>query len=299
MREAILEAIRNGATIGDIAAANNVSWDQAVRLIHENGIKPPAATQDTAPDRMVAKYLGLTDDQQHPDQVDLVQRPDGPFGLPANFSIQRIDLNQIFERFHGQAGYVDPYTGAPTQNKILIVNASESQTGRPRNFLCTNLETLSEQTIKERFCDWMRPIQETFEFQTLQHTFELTIQRAYDRLVGGTYQQPYMEALWDRWVGQPLAQHLTRGPEHEAVFSFNTPFSVAWWAWDQLTHAGLLKGLVGLNVRDRNTGRTTVLRDDDVHTAIVGFLLKEQKGSSLIVPAAMPGKFAPGKLLGR
>jgi hypothetical protein len=300
-RQSIAESIQQGATVADIAAQHNVSWGEAAAEIDRLGISRPNAQQDTVADRLVRSYLGLVEETRHATHDQLMRQPDGSIlGLPLNFSIQNIDLNRIFERFHGPAGYVDPYNGAQTGSRILIVNSSESQAGRPRNFLCTNIETLSAQTIEERFCNWMRPIMELFGFEIGDWHFILTVQRPYDKLVGGTYSQAYMEVLFDRWVGQPLAQYGTVSAEREQVFRFSTPFELAWWAWDQLTHVGLLKGLTELRVTHEVSCRSAVLRDDDVQNAIIGYSLKDQKGSPLIVQASqMPpaGKPPMGNLI--
>lgn len=301
-KDQAVQAIEQGATIADLAHTFNMGWTEAALQLDSLGIPPPNALAQTAPDRLVAQYMGLV--QEGAPRLahnQLIEQPDGSLlGMPKGFSLQRIDLNAIFERFHGPNGYVDPFTGVSTGRRVLVVNSSEVKAGAPRNFLITNLETISDASIDARYCKWMRPIQESWEFAVNDFVFQIEISRPYDKLVGGTYTQMYVDGLFERWVGGPLQQYAASTPEKEPVFKPMTTFEMAWWAWQQLTHYGLLKGLVRLKVTGFPDNRTTVLRDDDVMNAIIGYALKDQNGSPLIVPAnasQMPQKFAPGALL--
>lgn len=300
-KDQAVQAIEQGATIADLAHTFNMGWAEAALQLEQAGITLPNALNKTAPDQMVAQYMGLVQaGSPRLTHEQLIEQSDGSMlGMPKGFSLLQIDLNAIFERFHGPNGYIDPYTGESTGRRVIIVNSSEVKPGAPRNFLITNLETISDASIDARFCKWMRPIQETWEFAVNDFVFRLTISRPYDKLVGGTFPQMYVEGLFERWVGGPLQQYAAVTPEKEPVFRPMTTFEMAWWAWQQLTHYGLLKGLTKLEVTGFPDNRTTVLHDDDVMNAVIGYALKDQNGSPLIVPAGrMPSpKFAPGSLL--
>lgn len=302
-RDLIVNSIANGATLSDLAAQHNCSFQGAADEVDRLQIQRPNANQRTPADQMIAQYLGLIEEgSHHASPEELVRGPAGSVaGLPPSFSINQIKLNPIYEYFHGEAAYTDPYNGqlVPDQ-RVMAVNPSDVRPDQPRNFLITNIESLSKQTIEQRFCPWMRPIRETFDFMVSERsTIQLTIQRPYDKLVGGTYAQIYLEHLFERWVGGPLAQYGGKtSPESEPVFMTMSPFETAWWAWQQLTHAGLLKGLIEIKVSRYDDGRSAILRDDDVQNTMLGFLLKEKGESSLVLTNQMPRqKFAPGTLL--
>lgn len=290
--------ILQGATIADIADRLNTSWAEAATYLAGLGVSPPRATSEAPPDTLVSRYLSLVGDGTHPTQEELLSEAGGTFGVPPGFSPRKIDLAAIYEHFHGPKAYIDPYNGQQTNRRVLLVNSSDVVPGKPRNFLVTNIESLSEQTIKERFCNWMRPICETFEVKVLDWRVRLKISRPYDRLVGGTYTTEYINGLMARWVTSPLETY-QGSPEKEPVFTIKTPFVMAWWSWQQITHFGLLKGLIELDVQNTQDSHSCVLRDDDVANSIVGFCVKDTVGApSIIVPATqVPGQFAPGSLI--
>ncbi len=316
-KEAVEQLIQQGATLAELASQQNLSWDDAAAKLTELGIARPGMVRQTAADQTIAQYQGLIDGMDiHPTPEQLVLGPDGHvIELPVNFSTSRIDLSAVFERFHGKDGWVDPFNGQPTgpvdengqptrfNGRIVVVNNSVQNPGRPRNFLITNVETLTDQTVDQRFCRWMAPIREEFVFRDIAKKWDigLVISRNYDRTIGGTYNPIYMDNLFDRWVRQPLNQYYedaVTSPEKEPVFRLSAPFELAWWVWQQLTHAGLLKGLIELAVSSHD-GRTSVLRDEDVMGAVLGYHLKDHSASSLIVtPDQIPNqKFSPGALL--
>lgn len=299
-KDQVLQAIDQGATIADLAATHNIGWAETASKLDELGIPHPNALNKTAPDQFVAQMMGLVEDGFiRTSHEDLIVQPDGTlFGMPKGFSIQRIDLKGIFERFHGPNGYVDPYTGQPTNGNILTIQPLNLKSDRPPNLLITNIQTISDSSINTRFCKWMRPITETFEYAVNDWIFKLVITAPYDKLVGGTYQKLFVDHLFERWVGQPLAKYETPNIEKEPVFYPKTPFEMAWWSWQQLTHYGLLKGLAKLEVSAPDN-RSAVLSDDDVMNAVLGYSLKDG-APSLVTAGQMPTgnpKFSPGGLI--
>jgi len=267
--------VANGATVADVAAQMNSSWEEAVRLFHRLDVPVPSAAHQAGPDQSVQALKSmLTDGFEELTGERLVAM----LGYP---KIERkIDLREIYETFHGTE-YLDSYSGLPVPERKIYPVSDNIVAGGPRNILITTFECLSQETLNSRFSRWMQPIQETFTCKTAGHQFKLTIYRAYDRKVGGTYSAAFVTALFDRWVGMPL-KHLDRAVDQEDVFPVKTPFHLAWWAWIQLTHAGLLKGLIELRVADLATGQETVLADDNVMSTILGSIPKTT--SNIIIP---------------
>ena len=268
--------VASGATLADVAAQLNVSWEEAIRTFHRLDVQLPSAAQPYGDNTAVQAARSLV-----PDGTDEVldQRLVAMLGYPK--IEHKIDIQKIYETFHG-TDYLDSYTGQPVPEKKIFPVSANVVTGGPRNFLITNLECLSQETINSRFSRWMQPIQESFDQQAGQFNFRLTVYRAYDRKVGGTYSPSYVRQLFDRWVGQPILTHQNRSPDKEPVFLSTTPFHMAWWAWIQLTHAGLLKGLIELRVQDKSTGQEIQLADDSIMSTLLGSIPKTS--SSIIMP---------------
>lgn len=274
-RSAIEGLIRNGATLADIAAHLNVSWDSAQKTLTELGIR--------APTQQASSLLTLVPaENTHANAEALIAQLD----YPAKAIVGgRLDPVAVYQRFHGQE-FVDQYTGEDVgRGQLTMVNPPIQ--GSPPNILITNIAVLSKDTIAKRFSDWMPSISEVFTYTAGDATFKLRVTRPYDKLVGGTYAPLYMETLFDRWIGQPYVQHNKSDQEVERVLP-DTPFEIAWWAWIQITHFGLLKGLSELHVNAN--GIDVVLTDQQMFDTLLSHAMKDGAGTSNIVMPGSNGK---------
>lgn len=283
-----------GSTLPDIAAQLNISLDEALERMFTSGVTLPNATVDNPANTMIDQYRRLSELDNTPATPEqLLAYPDGTtLGYPKGFtSGGMVNVDAIYKAFHGER-YIDPYTGAETDGKLFPVNGNTSQ------FIITNWESLSTETIERRFTRWLPPITEVFSYGSVDNLdVEVTITRPYDKIVGGTYEPRYVAALVERWVNGPLRRHLIRGPEYEKVFKTASPFALAWWAWIQLTHFGLLKGLAKIEVKrffsvdsDIQT-HSSVVTDAMVAQAIIHHQHKD--GSPRIQTAASHHAAAP------
>ena len=286
----IQNMILNGATVADLAAHHNTDFRGALEQLGSLGIVAPNAQHNTAIDQTIRRYLGFCGSTatHHSAEafVDPLQNPMSGFVHDADE--QTISLAQVFEHFHGQDGYRDPYNGKATERRVLVLNIADIQNQQPyRNFLITNLIALSDETLTQRFAGWMPPIQETFWYEVGKWRFELLISKQYDRMVGGTYQPLYMRNLFNRWVEQPLQQYGDRSSEYEPVLNVSTPYGLAWWSWCQLTHYGLLKGLLRIEVSSAEEQRSATLRDVDMINIIVSSALRRRFSLNTYCPESV------------
>ncbi len=274
-RSEIENLIKQGATLADIAAQMNTSWDSAQKTLRELNITPPFADPRV---EGPSSLLGLIPVEHQPASAeDLVAQLDYP---AAGFAARRVDPVAIYQHFHGQQ-FLDQYTGEDVgRTRLTLVNPPLA--GHPPNMLITNITALAESTIKKRFSDWMPNITEKFLCVAPGVAiFELYITRPYDTLVGGTYSKAYIDATFDRWVGTPYVQHSKSDQEVERVLPV-TPFEIAWWAWIQITHFGLLKGLSELRV---NVGGVqAVLTDQQMVDFLLSYHMKDASG--IVLPGS-------------